>query len=527
MILYISPVSYFPTPVGIAIIKLHQFHAGMINKSHRFPVETSMNMTATSPKESDPYRNKWAVMVPVSMGIFLATIDGSIVNVALPTLETGLRTSFSLVQWVVVAYLLVITVLLLSFGRWADMVGKKGIYTAGFIIFTLGSLMCGLCTHIFALIASRVFQAIGAAMIMALGMAIVTEAFPPWERGKALGMTGLIVSIGIIAGPTLGGLILGHWSWNWIFFVNIPVGIIGILMVIRFVPNRVPGIKQKFDFGGALTLLISLSALTIGLTLGEINGFNYWMVYALLVVFILALVVFIKVEITIDQPMIELVLFKNRLFTVNLITGFLTFMAAAGSNILMPYYLQNVKNYSPQTTGLLMAVVPVALGIMSPISGSLSDRFGSRSLTVIGLGLLTLGYYLVSTLQVDTSALGYVLRFLPIGLGAGIFQSPNNSEIMSSAPRERLGVASGLLSLTRTLGQTTGISILGALWTGQVFAHLGGIVSMDATSAPALIQVNALQATFHLVTVGVLAAFGLGLWAWRMERKQTSDLATK
>ncbi len=181
--------------------------------------------------------------------------------------------------------------------------------------------------------------------------------------------------------------------------------------------------------------------------------------------------------------MIDLRLFTNRLFSINLVTGFLTFMASAGTTILMPYYLQNVMGYTPQKTGLLMAVVPIALGIISPISGSLSDRFGTRPLTVIGLAFMLLGYILVSTLQTDTSALGYILRFLPIGIGAGIFQSPNNSEIMSSAPRESLGVASGLLSLTRTLGQTTGIAILGAIWTGFVFSQYSAEV-LDATAAP-------------------------------------------
>lgn len=452
-------------------------------------------------------------MAAVSMGIFLATIDGSIVNVALPTLEVKLNTSFSLVQWVVVGYLLVITTLLLSIGRWADMVGKKKIYIAGYIIFTFGSMFCGLSPNIFILIGSRIFQGIGAAMLMALGMAIVTEAFPPNERGKALGFTGLMVSLGIIAGPTLGGVILGHLSWHWIFYVNIPIGILGTLMVIRFVPDRIPGISQKFDFWGALSLFISLSGLTIGLTLGEINGFSYLPVYFLLVLFILFFITFLVIETRVSQPMIDLRLFKNRHFAINLVTGFLTFMASAGITILMPYYLQNVMGHSPQITGLLMAVVPLALGIMSPISGSLSDRFGTRPLTVLGLALLFVGYILVGTLQTDTSALGYVLRFLPIGLGAGIFQSPNNSEIMSSAPRESLGVASGLLSLTRTLGQTTGIAILGAIWTGLVFSQLSGAFVQEATLAPAIIQVNALQSTLHIVTVGIAVALGLSIWA--------------
>jgi EmrB/QacA subfamily drug resistance transporter len=462
--------------------------------------------------------NKWAVMAAVSMGIFLATIDGSIVNVGLPILEKELHTNFSLVQWVVVAYLLVITTLLLSFGRWADMVGKKKIYTASFIIFTLGSIFCGISPNIYVMIAARIFQAVGAAMQMALGTAIVTEVFPPQERGKALGITGLMVSMGIIAGPTMGGLILGHLSWRWIFFVNIPVGLIGTFMVIRFVPNTIPGIKQRFDFGGALSLMVSMSALTIGLTLGELYGFNYLPVYGLLALFVLMLVIFIRLEMTVAQPMVDLNLFRNRLFTINLITGLLTFIASAGINILMPYYLQNVKGFTAQMTGLLLSVVPLMMGLFSPISGSLSDRFGTRRLTMIGLGFMAVGYFLISTLQTTTSALGFVLRYLPVGIGAGIFQSPNNSDIMSSAPRESLGVASGLLSLTRTLGQTVGISILGATWSGIVFSQMGPTAILDATTAPAQFQVVALQSTLHLVAFGLVVAFGLSYWALILKR---------
>jgi len=264
---------------------------------------------------------------------------------------------------------------------------------------------------------------------------------------------------------------------------------------------------------------VSLSSLTIGLTLGELNGFQTLLVYVLLALFVITFAAFLFIEKQVTQPMIDLRLFANRLFSINLVTGFLTFMASAGTTILMPYYLQNVMGYTPQKTGLLMAVVPIALGIISPISGSLSDRFGTRPLTVIGLAFMLFGYILISTLQTDTSPLGYILRFLPIGIGAGIFQSPNNSEIMSSAPRESLGVASGLLSLTRTLGQTTGIAILGAIWTGLVFSrYLAPTGVLDATAAPGAIQVSALQTTLHLVAGGILVALILSIRALRMQK---------
>jgi EmrB/QacA subfamily drug resistance transporter len=473
--------------------------------------------------DNKAYKNKWAILAAVSMGIFLATIDGSIVNVALPTLEAELHTTFSLVQWVVIGYLLVITTMLLTIGRWADMVGKKRIYTAGFIIFTLGSLACGLSPNIYFLIGARIFQSIGAAMEMALGTAITTENFPPGERGKALGISGLMVSLGVIAGPTLGGLILGSLTWHWIFFVNLPVGLIGIYMVIRFVPNVVPGIRQKFDFLGAFMLLVCLSSLTIGLTMGELEGFGISLVKVLLCSFGLFLVGFIFIESKVPQPMIDLKLFANRFFTINLMTGFLSFLVSAGVTLLMPYYLENARGYSPLTTGLMMVIVPVGLGIVAPIAGSLSDRFGARPLTLLGLAISLFGYICVGTLTIHTSYLGYALRFIPVGLGTGIFQSPNNSEIMSSAPRERLGVASGLLALSRTLGQTTGISVLGAIWTSQVMTRLGGTIQ-DATKSPAVIQVAALQDTARVMVLVIALAFGLSILAMGMKIKQNRNL---
>jgi EmrB/QacA subfamily drug resistance transporter len=464
------------------------------------------------------YSKKWTIMAAVAMGIFLATIDGSIVNIALPTLQTDLQTTFGLVQWVVLGYLLTVTILLLSIGRWADMVGKKRIYAAGFILFTLGSLACGLSTSIWMLIAARVFQAIGASMMMALGTAIITENFPPKERGKALGISGLMVSIGIIAGPSLGGVILGKLTWHWIFFVNLPIGVIGTFMVLRFVPNIIPGIHQKFDFLGAGLLLISLSSLLIGLTMGEVAGYGSIQVMVLLGVFLLSLITFLVVEKNSPNPMIDLAIFRSGLFSVNLITGFITFVGVAGTTLLMPFYLENVRGYSPQVIGLMMAVVPVMLGIAAPLSGILSDKFGTRPLTVIGLGILITGYAAISTLQVDTSIAGYMLRYVPIGLGMGMFQSPNNSAIMSSVPRERFGVASGLLSLTRTLGQVTGIATLGAVWSGFILSanHLAGQSVLLAAAAD---QVNALQGTMRVVMYTVIFAFLLSLTAWWAERK--------
>jgi len=454
------------------------------------------------------------------MGVFLATIDGSIVNISLPTLVSSFQTDFALVQWVVLAYLLTVTTLMLGIGRLADIYGKKPIYTTGFIVFTVGSVLCGLSPTIHTLVGFRVLQAIGAAMIMALGMAITTEAFPPSERGRALGITGTIVSVGIAVGPTLGGLIVKNLSWHWIFFVNLPIGIVGTFMVVRYVPAFKPPGGQRFDYLGALTLCISLLSLLVALTLGQRVGFGDSNVLLLIGSFVVFLAVFISLELRIEQPMIDLRLFRNSLFSVSLTTGFIIFICLSGTLILMPFYAENVLGYDPQQTGLLMATVPVALGIIAPISGNLSDRFGSRPITVAGLVMLTIGFLAVSSLDAETTTLGYVIRFLPVGLGMGTFQSPNNSAIMGAAPRDRLGIASGMLAVTRTLGQTTGIATLGALWAGQVFKYAGKVLPGGATVAPVAAQVAGLRVTFVIVSVLIFLALLLSIWGLREERKQ-------
>jgi EmrB/QacA subfamily drug resistance transporter len=468
------------------------------------------------------YSRKWYVMAAVAMGTFLATIDGSIVNVALPTLTRAFDTQFSTVQWVVLAYLLTVTTLMLSVGRLADMRGKKPIYTAGFAIFTIGSVLCGLSPSIYALIAFRVFQGVGAAMTMALGMAIVTESFPAAARGRALGIMGAVVSVGIVLGPTLGGFIIDALSWRWVFFVNLPIGILGIFMVLRFVPAIRPPGGQRFDFLGAATLFVALLALLLALTLGQDAGFAELQVLALFVVAAVFLVLFILIELGTEQPMIDLRLFKNRLFSISLTTGYIIFVCIAGTIILMPFYLENVLGYDIRQVGLLLAVVPIGLGVTAPISGSLSDRFGTRPITVIGLAVMLVGFYAVSTLGEETTALGYVLRFLPIGIGVGMFQSPNNSAIMGSAPRERLGIASGMLAVTRTLGQTTGIAILGALWASRVFAYTGEILEGGATEAPAAAQVAGIHDTFRVTALLIAVALALASWSLVRERRERS-----
>ena len=464
------------------------------------------------------YSRKWLVLSAVAMGIFLATIDGSIVNVALPTLSAALGADFATVQWVVLSYLLTITTLLAVVGRLADMYGRKRLYNSGFVVFTVGSLLCGLSPSVGWLIGFRVLQGIGAALILALGLALVTEAFPPQERGRALGIAGSIVSIGIVTGPTLGGVIIENLSWHWIFFVNVPIGIVGTYLVWRNIPATRPPGGQAFDFGGAATLCLGLLGILLGLTTGQQEGFTSPQALGLFVFGIFFLLALLYIQRRHPQPIIDPVLFRNRLFTVNLVTGLLVFVGL-GSGVLIPFYLETVLGYSVQQVGLLLAVVPIALGIVSPISGVLSDRVGSRPISVLGLAVTLLGYLALSTLSTETTAVGFMLRYVLVGVGVGLFQSPNNSAMMGTAPRERLGVASGLLAMTRNLGQTVGIAVLGALWAALVFGAAGGPVAGGATAAPLAAQAAGLAGVSRIVAGLVGVALLVALWAWWGERR--------
>ncbi|MCB8943721.1 MAG: MFS transporter [Ardenticatenaceae bacterium] len=458
-------------------------------------------------------------MAAIAMSLFLATIDGSIVNVALPTLVRELQTDFATVQWVVLGYLLVQTTLMLSMGRLGDMIGKKPIYTAGVVIFTLGSLLCGLAPTVYWLIGFRLIQAIGASMTLSLGTAIVTEAFPPTERGRALGLAGTMISAGVVFGPTIGGVLIEALSWHWIFFVNLPVGIIGTILAVRYVPDFRPTGRQQFDYWGALTLLVTLLALSLALTVGQQLGFTDGRILALFATFALFLTIFLLIEWRTPQPMIDLKLFRNRLFSINLLSGTLVFVGLSGVFILLPFYLELVLGFDPRRVGLLMAVVPILLSVTAPISGWFSDKFGPRPVIVVGLSVVIFGAFLLSRLNEDTTVILFILSALPIGAGIGIFQSPNNSAVMGSVPRERLGIASSLLSVTRTLGQVTGIAILGAVWAARTMYHYGSFLPAGATSAPAAAQVAGLHDTFLLVMALVGVALFFSIWGLIRERR--------
>jgi EmrB/QacA subfamily drug resistance transporter len=458
-------------------------------------------------------------MVGIGMGVLMSTIDASIVNIALPTLVDELGTSLSTVEWVVLSYLLVLTASMLGVARLGDMYGKKRIYMIGLICFTASSLLCGLAPNAHWLIAFRAIQGIGAVMNQALGTAIITEVFPSSERGRALGIIGSTVSVGISLGPTDGGLIIGLVSWRAAFLINVPLGIATALIVARMVPASPPhAAGQRFDLAGALVLFATLATYALGMTMGQEHGFRHPYILALLAFAVVGLAAFLRLEWTRRHPMIDLRLFRNPLLGINLLMGLIVFIVLA-SQFLMPFFLQNVQGYRIEQMGLLLAAVPICTGVIAPISGSLSDRFGSRGISLIGL-LIVVGPASLSAPPRRHHAPGLRAAHGAPGIGLGFFQSPNNSAIMGTAPRDQLGVVSGMLSLSRTLGQTTGLPLAGSIFTALALAAAHLPAGTPAMSAPPEALVAGLSGTFRLAAAVVSLSAGLAIVAWRLDLRR-------
>jgi EmrB/QacA subfamily drug resistance transporter len=477
-----------------------------------------LSSTAVSQPEVD-YSRKWLVMIAVAASTILATIDASIVNVAFPTLVDELGTSFNIIQWVALAYLLTIATLTMGMGRLGDVVGKKRLFVAGIAIFTIASALCGLVPDVSWLIGFRVLQAVGSVLILALGAAILVEAFPPTERGKAMGWIGTTVSLGIVSGPVLGGLLISSFSWRAIFFVNIPIGIVGAFLALRYVPNTAPPRGQRFDIAGAMLMSIALFSLSLALTLGQDAGFASPLILTGFAVFVLAAIAFVIVELRVDSPMLQLRLFKSPVLTVSVVSGFLAFSCLSATFFLLPFYLEGVLGFEVGEVGLLLGAAPLMMGLVSPISGNLSDRFGIRRLTLFGLVVIAAVYLGFTTLGVDTTAAQYLLLAIPLGIGVGAFNSPNNSAIMGSVPPEYMGIGGGLLTITRLLGQITGIAVLGSIWATSVSAASGGSMPAEgASAADPVAQVVGLHTTFIVAGVVMAASVLVGAWGMRRER---------
>ncbi len=457
--------------------------------------------------------SKWVVLAIVGVGVFMATLDSSIVNISLPSIARFFGVPLSgPVEWVVIAYLVATAAVLLSAGRMADMIGRKPVWMAGLIIFTLGSAICGLSPTLGVLVAARAFQGLGGALLMAISPAMLTSAFPASERGRALGLNAVIVALGVSAGPTIGGIITENWTWRWIFYVNVPLGIIGVIATARVLTNQSGHGVGRFDPLGALALGVGLASLTLGLSFGEEWGWTSPALIATLAIGVVALVALVFIERRVPYPVVLFSLLRNRVFTSAIVSLILNFLALFAVSFLLPFYLEELRGFSTEQSGLLLTPLPLTIAVFAPLSGVLADRIGSRWLAAGGLTVVCVGLLLISQLDAQSSIWDIIWRLVIVGIGQGIFQSPNNSALLGAAPRNQQGAASGFLATGRVVGQSISVALAGA-----VFASLGGatagrlLATQQLTDAQRLALEETFTTSFHaaFVVCAIIAAIGI------------------
>ena len=395
--------------------------------------------------------NMWLILIATCLFTFMSTLDGSIVNIAMPTMSKSLSINMSDAEWIVSLYMITICCLLIFWGKISDTIGKVKIFKIGTFIFTLGSLFCGISPTLELLLLSRIIQAIGASMTMATNYGIITENFPPEMRGRSLGS---------IAGPGIGGIILQKFTWHYIFLINIPIGIFAIILgYFVFPKSKRKELPLNLDFLGFILFDISVISLFMGIFIGQVTGFNTAFVIGLFILAIIALAGFILREKQAKNPLIDLTIFNSKAFSLGLICAVLIFSSNLFMNTLIPFYLQNTLKLSTFLSGIILMCVPIAMVVVAPISGALSDKIGSEGLTFVGLLVVCISQILLVFIGIKTTVPFLILLTLLTGTGVALFQSPNNSIIMSSVAKNHLGIAGSINSLARNLGMVTGLSL--------------------------------------------------------------------
>lgn len=423
-------------------------------------------------------KHRWLILVAVCLFTFMSTLDGSIVNIALPVISKDIAIPMNQAEWVVSIYLITICALLLLFGKLGDTRGKIRIFKIGSVLFTVGSLLCGFSVGLGFLLVARTIQAIGAAMTMATNSGIITEVFPFNERGRALGMIGSFVALGSIAGPGVGGLILAHFNWGYIFWINVPIGIVALLIGQRILPKDITVSRQAIDKPGAGLFALMMVTLFAGVFIGQEIGFTRPVILGLFAVAIVATVFFVRLELRIDNPILALYLFENKRFTISILCAFLIFVANFFFNVIAPFYLENARGMAANYAGYALMTFPIVQVVVAPIAGSISDRIGPEILTFIGLVLISVSQvgYMLATLATPLWVFMFFIGL--VGFGNGVFMAPNNAIVMSSVPVRDLGVAGGVNALAREMGMVVGISIA----TTVLFSAMGHYAGHKVTA---------------------------------------------
>jgi EmrB/QacA subfamily drug resistance transporter len=413
--------------------------------------------------------DRLTTLAAVGVGAYMSALGGSIVNSILPVVTRAFDSDVAQIEWVITAYLLVQGGLLLSFGRLGDLRGHKFIYIWGFVAFLASSALCGLAPSLGFLVGSRALQAVGAAMLIANSPAILTHTFPPAQRGRVLGMQGTMVYLGLASGPPIGGWLADAFGWRATFYANLPVGLLALALSLRFIPPDAPsGRRERFDLAGAAAYVLGLSALLLGLSQGHALGWSSPLVVGCMVAGLIVLGAFAAIELRVPSPMLDLGLFRRRAFSAPILSAVLNYLGTSSTFFLVPFYLIQGRSLSPSQAGLLLTAQPIVMATTATVSGAVSDRIGSRLPATAGMAVLGLGLFLLSRLS-EATPLGYVAGALAVvGLGIGLFTSPNNSAIMGAVSAQRRGVASGVLATARTLGNVLGVGMAGAIFSTVV-----------------------------------------------------------
>lgn len=429
-------------------------------------------------------KNRWLVLVAIGLFTFMSTLDGSIVNIALPVMSKDMRIPMNQTEWIVSIYLMTVCACLPLFGKIGDSIGKIKIFRIGTLTFVIGSLLCGV-THTFELLLfSRIIQAIGASMTMSTNTGIITEVFPISERGRALGMIGAFVSLGSIMGPGLGGVILAKFTWEYIFLINVPVGLLTIILGQKVLPKDSTKSGNPIDFLGFLLFATTILTLFGGIFIGQELGYVHTLPIILIIIALMSMILFYRVEINRDNPLIQFSLFKNKVFTLSLLTASMIFVTNFFTNVVIPFYLQNARGYSASFSGLLMMVIPFTMIVGSPVSGYITDKVGAKLLTFVGLILITISQVLYLVLGQQTSLIFFVFASIFVGLGNALFQAPNNTLVMSNVEKKDLGVAGSLNSLARNLGMVIGISLSTTVLYAAMSHNYGQTVTTYISGRP-------------------------------------------
>ena len=446
---------------------------------------------------------KYVVFGALAIGLFASVVDHGSVIVALPSIAEDLSIELPSIQWVVIGYALVISALLLPMGRLADMLGQKRVYILGSIILMVGAAGAGMAPNLATLLLARIFQGVGAAMTQGTGMAIMTSVFPSHERGRAIGLLMTTVGVGAVAGPAIGGTVVDYIHWRAVFFVNIPLGVVGVvatLWVLRRWESERASRGSSFDWMGAFLSTGVLVALLLGLTLAVNRG---WMAAPILAAFVLSagmFAAFIWWELRTDAPMFNLRFFRDRVFSCGVASGFFTFLGQSSVLFLMPFYIQNVLGYSPKIAGMVVMPGALCMAIMGSVSGTLSDKFGWRWFTVGGMICSTIGLVILSRVTETSPLWEVVIGLILVSGGMGTFYSANSSSVLSAVERESYGVVSGFLNLVRNSANVISLAIATTIVT-VTMGSLGFEPSLEA------VRTNSVEGVRGAFTIGMRNAF--------------------